>query len=413
MISLVRVGSSSRRQPLQPGGEPVDRVLRDRQRAVAARVAHRQRERRVDLLRRLHGERRDAAAADLRSARVEVDRVGGVDEIAPVREQPLDAVVRSALLVGGEREDQIALRDEAALPHRAEGGHQRGRAALHVERAAAVEPAVALGEDERIHRPVLAAGLDDVEVREEQHRPAAAGAAPQPRHQVPAMVGSADHDDVGAREAGGDQARRHPLRRLASCCRTTASCWSRSAPSGSRAREAASRCRAVEPPASPRSRGRRAPLRQSDQPADRVTFMHAILSRGCMVGACVLTATPSWDGRRHGPSRPARWHRRLSCCTRRARLERRCCCRCCSRGGWWRRSGCWRVGLARSPRWPAPVRATLATVSVIVAVASVIAYGVGAFGLSRPKAPVFVLGPPITSVVAVVAVIVAAIRARR
>ena len=71
------------------------------------------------------------------------------------------------------------------------------------------------------------------------------------------------------------------------------------------------------------------------------------------------------------------------------------------------------VGLARSPRWPAPVRATMATVSVIVAVASVIAYGVGALGLSRPRAPVFVLGPPITSVVAVIAVIVAAVRARR
>jgi hypothetical protein len=55
----------------------------------------------------------------------------------------------------------------------------------------------------------------------------------------------------------------------------------------------------------------------------------------------------------------------------------------------------------------------MATVSVIVAVASVIAYGVAALGLSRPKAPVFVVGPPVTSVVAVVAVIVAAVRARR
>ena len=71
------------------------------------------------------------------------------------------------------------------------------------------------------------------------------------------------------------------------------------------------------------------------------------------------------------------------------------------------------AGLARAPRWPAPVCDTLATVSVIVGVASVIAYGVGTFGVSRPRAPVFVLGPPITSVVAVVAVIVAAVRAGR
>ena len=71
------------------------------------------------------------------------------------------------------------------------------------------------------------------------------------------------------------------------------------------------------------------------------------------------------------------------------------------------------VGLARSPRWPAPVRATMATVSVIVAVASVIAYGVGAFGLSRPRAPVFVVGPPITSAVAVIAAFTSWIRRRR
>ena len=71
------------------------------------------------------------------------------------------------------------------------------------------------------------------------------------------------------------------------------------------------------------------------------------------------------------------------------------------------------VGLARAPRWPASVSATMTTVSVIVAAASVLAYGVGTFGFSRPKAPVFVLGPPITSAVAVVVVFVAAMRARR
>ena len=249
-----------RRQALQPGGEPVDRVLRDRQRAVAARVAHRQRERREDLLRRLHGERRDAAAADLRPARVEVDGVGRVDEIAPVREQPLDAVVRAALFVGGEREDQVARRNDAALAQRAEGRHQRGRAALHVERAAAVEPAVALGEDERIHRPVFAAGLDHVDVREEQHRPAAAGPAAQPGHQVPAAVGAADHDDVGAREAGRES--RAAIRSDAwvvlpddSVVLVSISSFRISRPRGRIA------CRTVEQPASPTPRGRGGPLR--------------------------------------------------------------------------------------------------------------------------------------------------------
>jgi hypothetical protein len=55
----------------------------------------------------------------------------------------------------------------------------------------------------------------------------------------------------------------------------------------------------------------------------------------------------------------------------------------------------------------------MATMSVIVAVTSVIAYGVVAFGLSRPRAPIFVLGPPITSAVAVIAIIAAALGARR
>ena len=71
------------------------------------------------------------------------------------------------------------------------------------------------------------------------------------------------------------------------------------------------------------------------------------------------------------------------------------------------------VGLLRSPRWPAPVRATLATVSVLVCVASLVAYAIVAFAVTKPRAPVFVLVPPLTSILAAIAVIVAALRARR
>jgi len=71
------------------------------------------------------------------------------------------------------------------------------------------------------------------------------------------------------------------------------------------------------------------------------------------------------------------------------------------------------AGLVRSPRWPAPVRARLAIVAVLVAAAAVIAYGLDAFGMARPTAPIFVLGPPVASVAALIAVIAAALRARR
>jgi hypothetical protein len=70
-------------------------------------------------------------------------------------------------------------------------------------------------------------------------------------------------------------------------------------------------------------------------------------------------------------------------------------------------------GLALAPRWAAPVRATVSAVAVVVAGVSVIGYAVGAFASSRPTGPVFVLVPPITSAVAVIAVMAAALRVRR
>ena len=71
------------------------------------------------------------------------------------------------------------------------------------------------------------------------------------------------------------------------------------------------------------------------------------------------------------------------------------------------------AGLMRSSRWPAPVRATLGIVSVLVCVASLVAYAIVAFAATKPRAPVFVLVPPLTSILAAIAVIVAALRARR
>ncbi len=162
-------------------------------------------------------------------------------------------------------------------------------------------------------------------------------------------------------------------------------------------------CATSGPPAS----GIRRAIQTTMRP-ERVACMDGILSRGCMVGACVRTAS-----HRRG-ERSAPWSRRGVGALVSAALVLYATRQVGAPlllqvlfAGWVVAPfGLLFVGLARAPRWPASVRATMATVSVIVAAASVLAYGVGAFGLSRPRAPVFVLGPPITSAVAVVAVIV-------
>ena len=61
-------------------GERVDRVVLARQRAVAARILHRERHRMKDLLGGLNVEQRVLAVLDLAAARVDVDRVLGVDQ---------------------------------------------------------------------------------------------------------------------------------------------------------------------------------------------------------------------------------------------------------------------------------------------------------------------------------------------
>jgi hypothetical protein len=71
------------------------------------------------------------------------------------------------------------------------------------------------------------------------------------------------------------------------------------------------------------------------------------------------------------------------------------------------------AALRRSPHWPARMRATLAAVCVLACVASLAAYAIAAFAVAKPRAPIFVLTPPLTSLLAAIALIVAAVRARR
>ena len=71
------------------------------------------------------------------------------------------------------------------------------------------------------------------------------------------------------------------------------------------------------------------------------------------------------------------------------------------------------AALSRSAGWPPTVRNTLTAVAALGAPASAVAYGIVALGPARPRAPVFVLLPPISALAAALAVVIAAIVARR
>ena len=92
--------------------------------------------------------------------------------------------------------------------HAQEGGDQRGVVALHVGSAASVEVAVLFAKDEGVGRPVGAAGLDDVEVSQEEDGAPGPGAE-EADHQV-ALADHGGEDLYVARgKSGGAEARSH------------------------------------------------------------------------------------------------------------------------------------------------------------------------------------------------------------
>ena len=124
----------------------IDGVVRDRQRAVAALVRHLQPVVDDVLFAHLHVVR-DPLAGDRLAPSALVEAELGVDQIALVLQQPDDAVVgAAALFVGGERDDDVAVRLEAFTLVANQVGDPDRRLRLVVAGAAAVEVAVALGE---------------------------------------------------------------------------------------------------------------------------------------------------------------------------------------------------------------------------------------------------------------------------
>ena len=112
--------------------------------------------------------------------------------------QPVHSVRSAAFFVGGQREDDVAVRNVAFLLEADQRGDHDGVAVFHVLRAAAVVVAVFLDELKRIGGPVLAACFDHIEMSDEQHRLVLA-AAVQTHHQILlAIVGPEDlHVAVG------------------------------------------------------------------------------------------------------------------------------------------------------------------------------------------------------------------------
>ena len=102
-------GEFERREARERLRQVVDRVVLHRHRAVAARVDHLELEILVDLLARLHlvGQ---VLAFPYRAAAAFIDRQLGVDQVAVILDEPVDAVELTAFLVGGQRQNQIAAR---------------------------------------------------------------------------------------------------------------------------------------------------------------------------------------------------------------------------------------------------------------------------------------------------------------
>src|SRR5262249_15600504 len=145
-----------------------------------------------------------AAAAAL------IDSEFGVNEIPVIFHEPVDAIEITALFVRCQGENEIAIRRETFLFQTNQVRNKLRRHRLVVARAAAVEEAILLQKRERIEGPVLALGLDDVKVCEQQHRLTCTSAVPTEYQVMLLRIGS-KHLNVSGSKAGSFEPLRHGL----------------------------------------------------------------------------------------------------------------------------------------------------------------------------------------------------------
>ena len=127
---------------------------------------------------------RQREAADL------ADRLGhSLEQVGPVIHQPLAAVLAAGLLVGQEREHQVARWDDASAFEVPGDRDHHADHVLHVDRAAAPHVAVLEGTGERVHAPVRRLGGHHVEVPVQHQGPARGVRALQPGEDIaPGLV---------------------------------------------------------------------------------------------------------------------------------------------------------------------------------------------------------------------------------
>ncbi len=151
-------------------GQVINRIVRRGQGTVPAGVEHRQFEIGVLFLAGLHIYVHGLAIHGRHAARIRVQCELGVDQVAMVLQQPIDAVRFAALLIRGQRQNQVPVGTVALATEADEGGHQNGVVHLHVLRPAPVEITVLLHELEWVGGPILTPRLYHVEVTDDQHR---------------------------------------------------------------------------------------------------------------------------------------------------------------------------------------------------------------------------------------------------
>ena len=116
------------------------------------------------------------------------DRLGdAVEEIGPIVHQPVRPVLAAVLLVGDEREDEIARRHDARTLQLSGDHDHHADHVLHVDRAAAPDIAVFDRSGKRVHAPVGRFGRHHVEMpMDEQGATRTVGARETGEHIAPA-----------------------------------------------------------------------------------------------------------------------------------------------------------------------------------------------------------------------------------
>src|SRR5579862_3950861 len=186
----------------------INRIVGYGQRAVAAGIFHLELVIGVDLFASVDGHHHGLAVLRVDAAAVGIEDVFGVDQIAMIAEQPVDAIGIAALFVGGKRDDDVAIRAIVFLGEANQRGDVDRVAVLHVLRAAAVGVAVFFDELEGIGGPIEAWGFDDVEMADHQDRAVGSGAA-KARDHIFATDAWAEDLDVARGNSGVAEALGH------------------------------------------------------------------------------------------------------------------------------------------------------------------------------------------------------------